>query len=383
MDLAVLRTTVCTQAAEFNPSSLSPVGATVAVEHWAAIERSAASAKLRAALSVDAGGLDGDGVVADASGTTTGRARRQKRAAAAAAKPGPLGDAFRNGQLSAEQTESITSATAVAPDAEAELVGLSTTVSAAELRAACDRVRIDALNSNGRLADEQKARRYLRHWTDQYGMTRFDAALEPVAGATVIAALNQLADRAFRAAVRAKTEAGTPEQRAADALAELATNAGAAGAGAGAKTRRGPRAVVRIIVDEHGAATVDGTPVPPDAVAQVIADPDTVVQTVTTNGHDVTRIETHARYIPKALRDALETRDPTCVVKGCGRTQGLEIDHVTPFAHGGPTTLHNLCRLCRHHHRLKTLGRYTLTRDRDGWKFQPIADGRAPPRAHE
>ena len=79
MDLDVLRTTVCSEAAEFRPELLTPAGATVAVEHWAAIERARTSAKLRFALRVDDAGLYGDGVVADVPGTTPSRARRQKR----------------------------------------------------------------------------------------------------------------------------------------------------------------------------------------------------------------------------------------------------------------------------------------------------------------
>ena len=369
MDLAVLRTTVCSEAAQFTPELLTPVGATVAVEHWAAMERACASAKLRAALTADDAGLDGDGIVAGASGTTGGKAKRQKRAARAATrKPGPLADAFRNGQLSPEQTDAITAAVDADPDAEERLVGMANGP-AADLIDECNRTRINALNRGGGLADEQKARRYLRHWKDAYGMTRIDGALEPVAGATLVAALNQLADRAFRAAVRAKTDAGTPEQRLADALAELAAHGPG---GPHAKTRRGPRPVVRIVVDHNGDATVDGAPVPPETVADVLADDDTRVQTVTRNGVDVTRITSHRRHIPQALRDAVETRDPTCVVPGCGSRLGLQIDHIHDFAHNGPTSLDNLCRLCRHHHRLKTLGRYTISRNPDGtWNYRP------------
>ena len=79
-------------------------------------------------------------------------------------------------------------ATAVSPEAEQSLVDLAQSNPTADLIEACNRTRIDALNKHGRLADEQHARRYLRHWKDQYGMTRIDGALEPVAGATVIAA---------------------------------------------------------------------------------------------------------------------------------------------------------------------------------------------------
>ena len=190
MDLAVLRTTVCREAAQFAPELLTPVGATVAVEHWAAMERACASAKLRAALTADDAGLDGDGIVAGASGTTGGKAKRQKRAARAATrKPGPLADAFRNGQLSPEQTDAITAAVDADPDAEDASSGWPNGP-AADLIEECDRTRDQRVRTRGGdLADEQKARRYLRHWKDADGMTRIDGALEPVAGATLVAAL--------------------------------------------------------------------------------------------------------------------------------------------------------------------------------------------------
>ena len=35
----------------------------------------------------------------------------------------------------------------------------------------------------------------------------------------------------------------------------------------------------------------------------------------------------------------------------CGETRGLQIDHITPLAHGGETTEDNLRLLCAHHNR--------------------------------
>jgi len=49
-------------------------------------------------------------------------------------------------------------------------------------------------------------------------------------------------------------------------------------------------------------------------------------------------------------------------VPGCGVSYGLEIDHVVPFAMGGPTALSNLALLCHHHHWLKTYEGWTLER---------------------
>ena len=80
---------------------------------------------------------------------------------------------------------------------------------------------------------------------------------------------------------------------------------------------------------------------------------------------------TSTRVIRRSLRQAIEQRDRVCVVPGCGIASGLEIDHLVPFAKGGPTSIENLQRLCKHHHRLKTTGRATLTRweTQDGPRF--------------
>jgi hypothetical protein len=76
------------------------------------------------------------------------------------------------------------------------------------------------------------------------------------------------------------------------------------------------------------------------------------------------------RHVPAHLRSALEVRDPLCVVPGCGSAHLLEIDHWdTPFAAGGETRLANLCRLCRHHHRLKTHHKHRLVGGPGRWRW--------------
>lgn len=42
-----------------------------------------------------------------------------------------------------------------------------------------------------------------------------------------------------------------------------------------------------------------------------------------------------------------------------------DIDHVTPYAEGGPTSPGNLQLLCRRHHRLKTHGAWAVTMTAD------------------
>jgi hypothetical protein len=99
---------------------------------------------------------------------------------------------------------------------------------------------------------------------------------------------------------------------------------------------------------------------------------------VITDGVDVTTICRLGRNIPTPLVLALLERDRTCVVPGCGQTKGLEFDHwQVDFALGGETSLDNLARLCRHHHRLKTHHGYRLVGGPGNWQF--LAPESPPP----
>ena len=67
------------------------------------------------------------------------------------------------------------------------------------------------------------------------------------------------------------------------------------------------------------------------------------------------------RTISRRLRRALEHRDHTCVVPGCGATRGLHAHHLVHWENGGATELSNLVLLCPFHHRLHHRGGITLT----------------------
>ncbi|OBH48439.1 HNH endonuclease signature motif containing protein [Mycobacterium mantenii] len=67
------------------------------------------------------------------------------------------------------------------------------------------------------------------------------------------------------------------------------------------------------------------------------------------------------RVINRRLRRALEHRDRTCVVPGCGATRGLHAHHIWHWEDGGPTELANLVLLCPYHHRLHHRGVITIT----------------------
>jgi hypothetical protein len=67
------------------------------------------------------------------------------------------------------------------------------------------------------------------------------------------------------------------------------------------------------------------------------------------------------RTISRRLRRALEYRDRSCVVPGCGATKGLHAHHLQHWEDGGPTELDNLVLICPFHHRLHHRGGITLT----------------------
>lgn len=66
------------------------------------------------------------------------------------------------------------------------------------------------------------------------------------------------------------------------------------------------------------------------------------------------------RQISRRLRRALEYRNPTCAVPGCGATRGLHAHHIRHWEDGGATELCNLVLVCPYHHRLHHRGVITI-----------------------
>lgn len=58
----------------------------------------------------------------------------------------------------------------------------------------------------------------------------------------------------------------------------------------------------------------------------------------------------HQRLFTGATRRMVQVRDQTCTWPGCHTpADRCHIDHITPWAHGGPTTTDNGQALCPHH----------------------------------
>lgn len=80
------------------------------------------------------------------------------------------------------------------------------------------------------------------------------------------------------------------------------------------------------------------------------------------------------RQVSRRLRRALELRDRTCVVPGCGATRGLHAHHVQHREDGSLTELANLVLVCPYHHRLHHRGLITIIGPAD---HLVVTDGKA------
>jgi uncharacterized protein DUF222/HNH endonuclease len=258
--------------------------------------------------------------------------------------------ALETGSLSAVQAAEISAAAFADPSAERKLLETAKVDSVAELRERCRSVIAAAAYDKD--ADERIHRgRYLRSWSDPDGAFRLDARMTSDAGARLMTVVRARC-RALQEEARRARSKERMEAHAADALVSLAGDA-----------TPQPGAVVHVHVDEaawtRGHAVqgerceIPGVGPVPVAAARRLAR-EGLVKAVVTSGIDVRAVAHLGRTIPATIRTALEARDVTCVVPGCDARDGLEIDHVVPFAEGGPTRLDNLARLCRWHHSLKT-----------------------------
>jgi hypothetical protein len=363
--------------------------------------------------------------IAQATGTGLGPAITTLEAARQLGSLPATDEAVRSGRLSEAQVKEIAGAAIVQPEAEQALVDAAGNQPLSVLKLRCRRVK-SAGRDQRAAYDAIRRERYLRNWVDGEGAVRFDARLTPDEGARLVAAVRAQTDRLAGEARRA----GVDEPRralAADALIQLACGhasgpsgpsgaSGASGAsgdpratdaderrdpghekdGNGRAGRKGsavatdgtptgrstgpshggPATMVHVRVDHDAlvrghleageVCEIPGIGPIPVEVARRLA-VDSILSVLVTDGVDVTSVAHAGRTIPASIRTALIERDPMCVVPGCGLREGLEIDHVEPFAQGGPTSLGNLVRLCHWHHYLKTHQRHRLERSGKGW----------------
>jgi Domain of unknown function (DUF222)/HNH endonuclease len=275
--------------------------------------------------------------------------------------------ALRNGTLSNAQAVEVARGAIVAPNTETQLLNLAKHVTVRDLRDATSRVVAGATDEAERHRQVHKSR-YFKSWTDLDGSFNVRGRMTVANGALVMAALKPIQDEIFKAA-RKSGEHERPEAYAADALMVLCEKASTKQPSeSGTKTSR-PNVVMNIRVDidalkrggtEHGEiCEIAGVgPIPVATATEYLGE--AFLKLLVVDGIDIKTVAHMGRAIPAPLRTAVEERDRVCQVPTCDMSIGLEIDHIKPFAEGGPASLENLVRLCKRHHLQKTHDGYRL-----------------------
>ena len=302
-------------------------------------------------------------------------------------RPG-LEEAFRGGKLSRSRAALLADAVRVNPAKEDDLLDGARSDSHTTFKERCLKAKAEGRTSEDEARHHRALhdRRRCRTYTDGDGAFRLDASLAPDVGARVLSALEAQSHRFFEQA-RSAGRWENPDAYRADALVALVTGTGILTA-RGRRTPRDtparnpdPNATVLVRVDlealrrgqvgDGECCEIPGVgPVPVSWARRRLGD--SLVHLLITDGVDVTTVYSPGRHLPASIRAALLERDSRCVVPGCDRRLGLENDHwVTDFARGGRTSLDNLARLCRHHHRLRTHRGFQLLGGPGAWQWVP------------
>lgn len=219
-------------------------------------------------------------------------------------------------------------------------------------------------------AERARAGRYVAVTPVEDGMAWLEALLPAEDAQAVATVLDAAAEAGKRGDREAARPARTVSQRRADALAQLAWAALAAGReGAGPGTAPGRPVTVQVTVPLTTLAGLDEQPGELDGHGPI---PAPVARRLAAAGvwewlgtHPTTGQVMErglARYRPtRALADFITSRDRTCRAPGYHRPAWrCDIDHRRPHAQGGATSAENCLALCRTHHLLKHHTRWTV-----------------------
>ena len=221
-------------------------------------------------------------------------------------------------------------------------------------------------------ADRAAARRLERRGLDLAetfdGMVAVSGLLDPVAGATVMTAIE-----ALMAPTRSDdTDDRSGAQRRADALTEVCRAFLDSGQ---APVEGGVRPHVSVVVDvsvlrrepECGTGHLSWVGPVTAEQARMLACDAGISRIVTDGASQVLDVGRVTRSIPPALRRAVAVRDRSCVAPGCHAPPArCDVHHVIFWEDGGATSLDNCVLLCRRHH-----GSVHVR----GWRVHESADG--------
>ena len=278
-------------------------------------------------------------------GLELGAAREHVRVARSLAELPLVDDALRLGRVSYSKVRALTRVATAAT--EAALLDMAQSSTASQLERICRSYRLAVRKASDERPEDEVERRWVRERETDAGLVRFEVQLRPEEAAVVRRALEVAMSRAWTSA---DVPAGTPPAslRRADAFVAVAEHY-LAGPG---KADQGTSPVEVVVHVDAGSDAVgildDGTALARATTERLLCDA-AVVEVVEDARGVVLDVGRRRRTISTGLRRALRLRDRGCRFPGCTNRR-VDGHHVVPWARGGPTTLANLCSLCRRHH---------------------------------
>ncbi|TDO52754.1 HNH endonuclease [Kribbella sp. VKM Ac-2527] len=333
----------------------------------------------------DAGPDTGTGADAGASASADGDV-----GAEGGAEPGPL--VLHPGQAEAiiDALERVPAAANVPVEnlrvAEEQMVRAAQVLPPGELRKMGKRVR-DTLDTDGPEPAEKRA-----HAKETLWLKRRDDGIQ-FGGFLAADNAELLQTVIFAGAKPHKTPDGQPDprprgKRHADGLVTALTVAAGTGTAAPGHGGIKPHITVTINLADllAGTGTGDlahGGTLSAAAIRRLACDAGIIPLVLGANSEPLD-VGTEERFVNRAMRRALNTRDKGCIV--CGAPPAMcEAHHLVHWANGGPTRVENLVLLCKAHHIDVHHGHWTITMvnsqprlSRPGWA-NPIS---APPPDH-
>jgi 5-methylcytosine-specific restriction endonuclease McrA len=353
--------------ADLEPELLSAPDARELLDAYARAEKLAAFGVAALARKIDDAST-----IAKATGTSMGAAKAVVDTGRVLAASDELSDALRHGEVSLDQAAEIAKAEEASPGAARGLLAVAEASAFHVLKEKARKVTLEA-EQHRDLGRRQHDARSARSYSDELGMVHVHLALEPHVGTPIVARAEAEASRVARAERAAGTDREPFERYLADAYAALL-------AGKGTGRARRPELVILVSheVAKRGwrrvapgeVCKIPGVgPVPPEVAREVAHD--AFLTGVLYDGTDLRHMRRWSRTIPVEVALALELGDPpdfdgvACV--DCGNRFRTELDHVHPYAAGGPTCTDNLDPRCWSCHQAKTKrDRHALARASGG-----------------
>jgi hypothetical protein len=390
--ISELKKAVASYTSTFDPSCVTTADAAHVLKQAAGIENSVRTLKALAAARAaegDSWRKQGHRSAAEAlakdTGTTVSSAKDQIETGRRLQSQPRVSVAARRGEISFSQISMVADATEADPGAEARLVEEARRSSISKLKDACALTKAEADTDREATRRKIQERRSLRSWTDLEGVWHLSASGNPEDGAQIMAAIDPMRDRVFRAARKAGRRESF-EAYGFDALlglckdstgghrgSRLARDSATGGASRSGDVRSAAGAESKILVRIDYETFLRGFPVGGEtceiagfgpvsvaAVRDLMKMGNPFVAAVLTKGKELVGIAHLGRKPTAFQKSALEWLYPTCAVEGCNAQARLEMDHTVDWAKTRFTMLDFLKFLCHHHHRLKSNDNWAL-----------------------